>query len=48
MTVFMTEQGEKYRPQLLGYVDLLRLLEPERTIRAALYFPLFDGWLEIV
>jgi len=31
-------------PQLPNYVKALQALEPERTIKAALYFPMVDGW----
>lgn len=31
-------------PQLPTYVRALRALEPERKIKAALYFPMMDGW----
>jgi len=31
-------------PQLPGYVKALQALEPERQIKAALYFPMVDGW----
>jgi len=31
-------------PQLPNYVKAMRALEPERTIKAALYFPMLDGW----
>jgi hypothetical protein len=33
-------------PQLPNYVKVLQALEPERTIKAALYFPMLDGWRE--
>ena len=33
-------------PQLPQYVRALQALEPERTIKAALYFPMLDGWRE--
>jgi len=31
-------------PQLPNYVKALQALEPSRKIKAALYFPMFDGW----
>ncbi|MDQ6988455.1 MAG: hypothetical protein Q9M19_01135, partial [Mariprofundaceae bacterium] len=31
-------------PQLPNYVKALQALEPQRTIKAALYFPMLDGW----
>lgn len=43
---FMAREGERYRGQLKLYEALLKQLEPQREIRAALYFPMIDGWLE--
>ncbi|MDX8387840.1 MAG: UvrD-helicase domain-containing protein [Ghiorsea sp.] len=34
----------KETPQLPSYVKALKALEPEREIKAALYFPMVDGW----
>jgi ATP-dependent helicase/nuclease subunit A len=31
-------------PQLPNYVKVLKALEPKRNIKAALYFPMVDGW----
>jgi len=47
MESFLASEEQRHRPQLLGYVQLLRRLEPGRNIKAALYFPLFDTWREI-
>ena len=33
-------------PQLPNYVKAVQALEPERQIKAALYFPMVDGWRE--
>ncbi len=33
-------------PQLPNYVKALKALEPERKVKAALYFPMVDGWRE--
>jgi ATP-dependent exoDNAse (exonuclease V) beta subunit len=41
---FLAEEGERYRGQMTAYQRLFEVLEPQRTVRAALYFPLFDGW----
>ncbi|HKK00711.1 MAG TPA: 3'-5' exonuclease, partial [Desulfuromonadales bacterium] len=43
---FLEREGERYRGQLAIYVALLRELEPQREVRAALYFPMIDGWWE--
>jgi ATP-dependent exoDNAse (exonuclease V) beta subunit len=40
-------KAEQYSGQLRSYKQLLEALEPDRKIRMALYFPLFDGWCEI-
>ncbi|MBT8422743.1 MAG: PD-(D/E)XK nuclease family protein, partial [Gammaproteobacteria bacterium] len=37
---FLAEQKLRYAEQLSGYRDAMQALEPERTIRTALYFPL--------
>lgn len=44
---FYTEKLAQYRGQLATYSHLMQRLEPDRKIRAALYFPLFDGWCEL-
>ena len=44
---FYAGKLQQYRGQLLSYCHLLQQLEPERQIRSALYFPLFDGWCEL-
>jgi len=47
MDAFLANEADRHRHQLLGYVHLLQKLEPEREIRAALYFPMLDAWREI-
>ena len=44
---FLARQREKYRGQLEAYLALFRQLEPAREVRAALYFPLHDGWVTL-
>jgi len=44
---FLREEVERYRPQLTDYAHLFQGLEPRRTIRTALYFPLLDAWREV-
>jgi ATP-dependent helicase/nuclease subunit A len=44
---FFAGEADRYHPQLAGYAQLLKVLEPERSVRAGLYFPLFDGWCEV-
>ena len=46
-TAFFSSKIEQYRGQLESYRKLLQSLEPNREIRAALYFPLIDGWCEL-
>ncbi|MDQ7003762.1 MAG: UvrD-helicase domain-containing protein [Ghiorsea sp.] len=46
---FLDQELHRYTvetPQLPKYVQVLQALEPERTIKAALYFPMLDGWRE--
>ncbi|NOY13741.1 MAG: hypothetical protein GXP51_08705, partial [Deltaproteobacteria bacterium] len=44
---FFSRKLEQYRGQLESYQQLLRALHPETEIKAALYFPLIDGWCEL-
>ena len=44
---FFATETDRYRNQLVSYAGLLKVLEPDRAIRAGLYFPLFDGWCEV-
>jgi len=43
---FYRRESERYCQQLTRYATLLRHLEPARSIRIGLYFPMFDGWYE--
>jgi ATP-dependent exoDNAse (exonuclease V) beta subunit len=45
--VFYQRERECYREQLVRYAALFRRLEPDRPVRTALYFPMFDGWYEM-
>lgn len=44
---FYRREMEHYRGQLETYAVLFRYQDPQRPVRAALYFPLFDGWREV-
>jgi len=44
---FLAEEAKRHAPQLHRYAATLRMLEPDRKVRTALYFPAFDGWCEI-
>jgi ATP-dependent exoDNAse (exonuclease V) beta subunit len=44
---FYADMSERYRPQLVSYGRIFAALEPDRPLRAGLYFPLFDGWCEV-
>ncbi|GAB4268868.1 MAG: UvrD-helicase domain-containing protein [Deferrisomatales bacterium] len=44
---FLEQEVERYRPQLATYARLLRSLEPGRSVRAALYYPLLGAWREV-
>jgi ATP-dependent exoDNAse (exonuclease V) beta subunit len=44
---FFQREGSRYQPQLQIYAELMRRFDPDHQVRAALYFPLVDGWLEI-
>jgi ATP-dependent exoDNAse (exonuclease V) beta subunit len=47
LKAFYEQQTERYREQLCAYRNLFRQMEKERIVRAALYFPLVDGWCEL-
>ena len=44
---FLSEEVERYRLQLTRYTQLMRLLNPGETVKAALYFPLLQAWREV-
>jgi ATP-dependent exoDNAse (exonuclease V) beta subunit len=44
---FLSEQVERYRPQLTRYARLLKMFKPGEKLRAALYFPLLKAWKEV-
>jgi ATP-dependent exoDNAse (exonuclease V) beta subunit len=44
---FLDNELERYRGQLERYVHALRAREPDRPVRAGLYFPLLDAWREL-
>lgn len=44
---FYQREADKYKKQLNTYAQLFRLLD-DVPVRTALYFPMFDGWYEIV
>ncbi len=45
---FLVAEGDRYKGQMDIYRRLFEELEPEREICTALYFPLIDGWYELV
>jgi ATP-dependent helicase/nuclease subunit A len=44
---FLKGEMERYRSQVTAYARLFRQMEPERPLRAGLYFPLLDDWREV-
>jgi ATP-dependent helicase/nuclease subunit A len=44
--LFMNKEAARYQSQLQLYKRLVEQMHPENAIRPALYFPLFDGWVE--
>jgi ATP-dependent exoDNAse (exonuclease V) beta subunit len=46
-TSFYSNKMAQYRGQLETYQKLLQTMQPDHEVRAALYFPLFDGWCEL-
>jgi ATP-dependent exoDNAse (exonuclease V) beta subunit len=46
LEAFLTQEAERYRPQLTGYVELAQAVG-EEPVRAALYFPLLGAFREV-
>jgi len=46
-SAFLDREAERYGPQLASYAALVQQLAGQGRVRAALYFPLFDGWREM-
>ncbi|WP_020675774.1 UvrD-helicase domain-containing protein [Geopsychrobacter electrodiphilus] len=44
---FIQRETDHYRTQLSGYLRLMAAMEPQREIRAALYFPMIDHFVEL-
>ncbi|ATX81842.1 ATP-dependent exoDNAse (exonuclease V) beta subunit (contains helicase and exonuclease domains) [Mariprofundus ferrinatatus] len=44
---FLAEEAKRHAPQLSRYASILRMLEPARKIRTALYFPMLDVMREV-
>lgn len=44
---FLAEETGRYSAQLQTYMKLMNTLEPERSVRGALYFPALDAWSEV-
>jgi hypothetical protein len=44
---FLDREVERYRPQLQRYAALMRGYAAQKTIKAALYFPLLKAWREV-
>jgi len=47
VSAFYARERERYQGQLHRYAALLASLDPHCPVRAALYFPLIDGWCEL-
>lgn len=45
--LFMASEAERYHSQLQLYATLTAQLSSGKDLRAALYFPMFDGWFEV-
>ena len=46
LATFLSQQQERYRPQLERYARLVQALEPDKPIRLGLYFPALGEWLD--
>ncbi len=47
LSAFLKREGARYGEQLRIYISLFKALGEGLPVRAALYFPLFDGWYEL-
>lgn len=47
LDTFLAREAGRYREQLCIYMKLIKQLFPKEVVRAGLYFPLIDGWLEV-
>ncbi|MFO7305033.1 MAG: UvrD-helicase domain-containing protein [Gammaproteobacteria bacterium] len=47
LEAFLAQEAERYRPQLERYATLMRALYPAEPVKAALYFPLLQRWVEV-
>lgn len=45
---FLAAESERYRDQIAAYVTLFSAYDEKRKVRGALYFPMIDGWRELV
>ena len=43
---FLRREASRYQPQLQIYTELMQRFDPDHEVKAALYFPLVDGWQE--
>jgi ATP-dependent exoDNAse (exonuclease V) beta subunit len=48
MEAFLRRETEQYRKQIETYATLFSELEPDRAIKAGLYFPAIDAWKLVV
>jgi len=47
LDAFLEQEKQRYRAQLAEYARLVRMLDPSRPIKTALYFPLLDAFCEL-
>ena len=47
LDAFFTREADRYRQQMMIYLDLMREYDPDHEVKAALYFPLINGWYAI-
>lgn len=47
LDLFLAQEADRYRPQLMRYAQLMRAFKPAEPIKAALYFPLLKQWREV-
>jgi len=47
LDAFLEQEKQRYRAQLAEYAMLVRMLDPSRPVKTALYFPLLDAFCEL-
>ncbi len=47
LEAFLFREASRYQQQMMIYLELIRQHDPAHEVKAAIYFPLVDGWYEM-